>query len=342
MPFKTLIPRAAANVLFKRVGHKTIRYLKRVTYKKSKDLTRQIYDDICADYVLGPPFTLHAAVPGLLAAAWSIVRETFIVDQKAGRLLKEEIAGGVALSNECPFCVAVHFDMSGGKAKVEETRISEWSRKTYSPHSDRIKKPPFSKSEAPEITGTAVSSHYVNRMVSIFVDEYPLALPQVLNRMKPLISSFFKLTASGNMVNSNARPGKSLNRLNDSSGQSLFPWADTNPDIARAFSEFDAVIDSEGQTHIDEKLRQRLKAFISRWNGEKLEMGNMWLENELKGLNEETKACGRFLFLAAMQPYKIADHHIEELRKRGMRDDALLIHAAWASWLASKRIGSWL
>lgn len=71
---------------------KTIRNGKPVTYRESTGEIRKIYNDIMLDYVLGPPFTAHVAIPELMAGAWSLVRYTLIVNKNVSRLTKEAVS----------------------------------------------------------------------------------------------------------------------------------------------------------------------------------------------------------------------------------------------------------
>jgi hypothetical protein len=176
------------------------------------------------DYVLGPPFTLHAAIPELVAGVWSLLRETMIVNNNVDRLKKEEIAGGVSISNQCPYCVETHIKMSGVRTDKGEKNIFEWSKIHYSPNSKLIIDPPFSADEAPEIIGTALTFHYINRMVSVFLTDYPLPLPRLFGFLKPALSSIFRLTAAKNITGVNVEAGISLIRIPDAKLLEEFSW----------------------------------------------------------------------------------------------------------------------
>ncbi len=338
-----MLPKKISTFIFNSVGHKTIKYLKPVIYRESIGDIRKIYDEINLDYVLGPPFTIHAALPELMAGVWSLVRETMIVNRHVNRLTKEAVAGGVSTSNQCPFCVEIHLKMSGGRTEKNKNDIFEWSKNHYSPNSKLIIDPPFSQEEAPEIIGTALAFHYINRMVSVFVTDYPLPVPRFFKFLKPTISSFFKLTAAKNITGLNVNPGTSLKRMPDAILPEEFSWAHSNTHISDCFAGFDTIISRVGENHISFDVRKKILTFLGNWNGDIQEIGNRWLEEEILQIEDnEKKVLARLILLASIQPYKITEQHIIELRKQDYKDEQLIAAASWGSWQATKRISSWL
>lgn len=331
-----------SNIIFKTVGHKTIQFVKPITYRKSTADTRKIYDEIGLDYVLGPPFTLHAAIPKLMAGVWSLVRETLIVNRNVNRLTKEAVAGGVSISNECPFCVQAHINMSGGETDTDREDIFTWSKSHYEKESDLIMNPPFSEDEAPEIIGTALAFHYINRMVTVFVTDFPLPLPRYLNFLKPAISSFFKLTAAKNITGVSILPGASLKRVPNAVLPKEFSWAQSNADISASFAGFDLLINAIGKKEIPSDVQKSILLFISTWDGVIQVMGNQWLEKEIATLSDDKKSLARLILLIAIQPYKITEQHIDELRALDYSDEQLIAVCAWGSWQATKQISSWI
>ena len=337
-----MIPKNISNKIFKLIGHKTIRYLNPIPYAKSQDKVRQIFNDINKDYVLGPPFALHVSLPFLMAGIWSLVRETMIVHRHVNRLTKEKVAGGVAVLNRCLFCEAAHIDMSGGILPDEQRKIDDWIKSHYQPELDIIQNPPFSKEEAPEIIGTALSFHYLNRMVEIFLTNYPLPLPQFFDWMKPIISSFFRLTAAKHITDIRAAPNLPVKKRDFSKKPTAYTWAEVSPSVFSAFNSFEEDIESTGKSKISQEVRDRISTSLKKWLGEKKGISNAWLEMEVKPYSEAEKAMARLILLAAYQPYKILPLHIKEFQKHFPEDSSLLAACAWGSWQATKRINSWI
>ncbi len=336
-----MISKRVSNIIFKSIGHKTIRYLQPIKYSASVGDVKRIYDDIGYDYVLGAPFTLHASNPEIMAGIWSLVRESLIVNGKVKRLTKEAIAGGVSISNQCPYCHEAHIKMSGGIIDEKNENLFEWCKSHYK-HNEIILNPPFSIKEAPEIIGTALTFHYINRMVNVFVTEYPLPLPRYLNWLKPTISSFFKNTAAANITSIKALPGQSLKWLTPNEETTEFLWTESNIHIKNSFLSFDKLINHTGENVIPSNVRRIVLNYLADWTGNNPGFGNEWIDNLTKGLILSEKVIAQFILLIATMPYKIMNHHIHELKKIGVENEKLLTIASWGSWQATKKIGNWI
>ncbi|MDX1684238.1 MAG: carboxymuconolactone decarboxylase family protein, partial [Saprospiraceae bacterium] len=308
----------------------------------SKDDVRDYYDAMIKDYVLGPPFMLHAVNPPLMSASWILVRESLIVKGHVNRLTKEAIAGGVAISNQCPFCVEAHINMSGGKTSYEDRRLFDWSKHHYDVDHEIIKNPPFGKEEAPEILGTVLAFHYINRMVSAFVTDYPLPLPDFLAFMKPVISSFFKMTASKNLINVRAQPGEFPEKLPMKGISAQFAWSLRSPYIGTSFTSFNYIIAQHGQHVIPDNVRQRTIEFFQNWNGEQYGVSNQWLIQATEGFSDVNREIAQLVLLSGIQAYKISEARLFKLRNMGISDHDLVTITAWGAWQAVKKINSWI
>ena len=189
----------------------TIKYIKPAPHNSSERTIQAVYEQIKQDFgALVEPFTLHSSLPSLLAGVWMACRETEVVG-RVPRELKEAVATTVSKVNRCPYCVDAHTIMlnatgnnnvafaitQGNEDRIMSSEFSsviKWSYATRDPDSPILREPPFSVQEAPEIIGTAVFYHYINRMVSVFLGETPLpSNPQwskgILKRMAGLFFS---------------------------------------------------------------------------------------------------------------------------------------------------------
>jgi hypothetical protein len=54
--------------------------------------------------------------------------------------------------------------------------LATWAAATRTPGDELVRNPPFSEREAPEIIGTAVGFHYINRVVEVFQGHAPMNL----------------------------------------------------------------------------------------------------------------------------------------------------------------------
>jgi alkylhydroperoxidase family enzyme len=274
-----------------------------------------------------------------MEAAWSLVRETLIVNGKIDRITKEAIAGAVSTSNKCPFCVAAHIEMSGGKVITGREQLSKWSTSHYTPNAPIILDPPFSNDEAPEIIGTAMAFHYINRMVSVFLIDFPLPLPEFLAWMKPHITAFFNLAAAGNITKVVAKPGTSLDWVSGDLRKAKFTWAEPNTHILKCFNGFDKLIGEIEVKGNGDSAMEAASKYIEQWNGEFPDLGNQWLVSAIESLSEKNLVLAQFILLVALQTNKISEELISTLKKYQLTDKELLTYAAWGAWKAARKIG---
>ncbi|MEI6046701.1 MAG: alkylhydroperoxidase, partial [Chloroflexota bacterium] len=170
-----------------------MKYIQPVNRPLSGSLVAQVYTSLRADFGLVPePLTLHSPVPYLLAGFWCLMREAQLVG-RVSREIKEAVAAGVSAANVCPYCVEIHGTLATERGpnlalQIKQGRVDEieplalrqavaWGQANLSPGADLLQRPPFTLSEAPEIIGTALAYHYINRMVRIFLGESLLPQP---------------------------------------------------------------------------------------------------------------------------------------------------------------------
>ncbi len=182
-----------------------IRYVRAVPARAATGLVATVYGEVAREFgALVEPFTLHSPAPALLAGAWRACRAT-LVTGTVPRAVKEGVAAAVSRANRCPYCVDAHTIMLDGVAShdaaraiaagcdeaIRDRRVRDavaWASASRTPGSPLLAMPPFALHEAPEMLGTALVFHYINRPVTVLLDESPLpsTAPQwkgVLRRM---------------------------------------------------------------------------------------------------------------------------------------------------------------
>lgn len=163
-----------------------IRYLTPVRPDRAPEPVARVYAQVEQEFgLLAPPISLHSPAPGPLAAAWIMLRESLIATGQVRRPVKEAVAVAVSHFNSCPYCVdvhsaAVHGLVAGPDARaVAEGRTGSLSdpelrRVTAWASSGGRLPPEFPARQAPELVGTAVTFHYLNRMANVFLVESPI------------------------------------------------------------------------------------------------------------------------------------------------------------------------
>ena len=333
-----------------------IKYIKAVAPNSAEDLVARAYAQIKKEFgALVEPFTLQSPYPELMAGAWSACRESLIVGD-VRRDVKEAVAATVSRINRCPYCVDAHTIMLNASSarnsadaiihqRDDQIRdpavrsIVKWAAATRSPGAEVLLSPPFSQKDAPEIIGTAVFFHYVNRMANVLLSETPL--PSNL----PLLKGFFKKMASwffSRAIHRSKPLGASLELLAESELPADLVWAKRSPNIAGAFARFAAVVDRAGKDFIPENIQECVVKHVQAWDGKDPGLGRDWVEEAMNGLDEKSKDIGRLVLLTALAPYQVDDSVVHAFVTHINEDKKLLGALAWGSFTAARRIGTWL
>jgi len=226
--------------------------------------------------------------------------------------------------------------------KIQDPEIRSivaWASVTRSPSADILRSPPFSKQDAPEIIGTAVSFHYINRMVSVLLSETPLPSNSFLLKgiLKRVAGRMFK-----GAVRRRKPSGLSVEFLQDAELPKDLNWAETNPTVAGAFARWASVVELVGERILSPEVRMFVIKHINTWNGEDPGLSRNWVEQAISEFDEKSQAECRLALLTAIAPYQIDELVIQRFRDHYSKDDELVGALAWSSFTAARKIGTWL
>jgi AhpD family alkylhydroperoxidase len=326
-----------------------IRYVSPVLPDRAEGLVGRVYAQAERDFgFVAPPLVLHSPAPAVLAATWLMLRETLLANSSAARGQKEVVAAAVSVANECPYCVAVHSaavrNLVGGSVPAELAagrledmadpglrNIALWARGTGQP--DRAQPAPVNS--FPELAGVAITFHYLNRMVTIFLPESPL--PPLTP--KPMGGWVMGMLASA-MVAPSPVPGASLDLLPDAQLPAEFFWAAGEPHVAAALARAAAAIDAAGSSVIPEPVRALVGERLRDWDGKPPGPSRAWADESAGVLSPADRPIGRLALLAAFAPYQMTEADVQAIRPAG--DEALVAATSWASMAAARTIASWL
>ena len=334
-----------------------INYIDYITPSNAMGVIAEIYNHMKRDFgMVAEPVALHSIIPGLLASNWSVLRETNIVEDKIKRNVKDAVATAVSKINKCPWCVDAHSIMliglgSKNVAKAIENKhldlirdtktrsIVEWALANRLPNSKTVNNPPFTFDEAPEIIGTAVYYHYVNRMVTVLLDETPLPIKTSLLKgfMKKIAGLKFSTT-----LKRQKKPGESLKFIDSSDFDKDLFWASENKIISATFTVHKKIVEQLAEKYVPIEVQAIIIKTIEEWNGEDPGISRGWTERYLSDLHESFKSVARLSLLAAISPYQIDSKIISSYRQFNPEDEALLAALSWASFITAIRIGKWL
>ena len=326
----------------RRIAPAHIRYVRPVPPETAAEPVARVYRQIEADFgMLAPPVALHAPSPPALAACWSILRETLLVPGRVSRADKEAVAAAVSLANQCPYCVDVHSAAltglldgpdpariaAGGTDDVTDPRLRalvRWARTGEGPE------PP--SEQRPELLGTALIFHYINRMVNVFLRDSPLpALPGPADRVLRRTAA----SVLGKLGRAGATAGSSLDLLPDAAPLEGAGWAEPAPHIAGAVNRGGAAFIAAGERSVPALVRELVEARLADpgFAGPGLSAG-AWLDDTVRPLPTADRPAARLALLTAYASYRVTPELVAECRT----DDAQLIElTAWAAFAAARR-----
>lgn len=339
-------PRSLVQAPLRNLSLVQVRHVPTVPFGRATGDTARIYRELERDFgVLAPPVALHALVPELLAASWMMLRETMLVDGAAPRAAKEAVAAAVSVGNECPFCTTMHSSMLdsltsrpggtgpggsgtriGGGAPTTQD-LTAWVRGT-APRT-------FAPAMLPELAGTALCLHYLNRMVNIFLGPRPLpphAPEQALGPVLRVLTGLMRGSAR-----TGAGPGESLSLLPAGRVPPELAWAEAEPRIAQALGSSVRAVDRVAEGLVPAPVRSLVEEQLALWDGRDPGLGRAWLDAPLRELRPADRPTGELALLAAKAAYRVDDRVVLAVRQSGSDDRKLLATASWASLRAAVR-----
>jgi AhpD family alkylhydroperoxidase len=331
------------------------RHVTPVTARDATGLVAAVYHQIEAEFgMLAPPLALHAAAPETLAGCWLILREVMLVPALVDRPSKEAVAAAVSLANSCPYCVEVHGATLIGLlrgpdahaivadrvSQVSDLRLralARWARSSGSGEEFRHM-PPFPLTLAPELIGAAITFHYINRMVNIFLHASPL--PPV---PAPALAVVRRGAARllGRLARVDLEPGRALDLLPAASLPPDLFWAAGQPHIAAALARAVAAIDRGGDRSVPEPVQHLVRQHLSDQPDTAQGIGSRSFLNEaVAGLPAPQRPIALLALLTALSSYRVSDGLIADCRDEGCDDEALIDITSWAAMAMARRIGA--
>ncbi|WP_431895365.1 carboxymuconolactone decarboxylase family protein [Nonomuraea sp. bgisy101] len=155
-----------------------VRHVRPVSPQRARGLVAEVYRQVEADFSsIGPAVTMTSPAPEILASGWALARESQLAGQ-APALHKSLVALGVSQVNRCGYDsaawlavlrltgsahLAAAAEDGGLPADPELAAVLAWARATGA---GRLQPAPFAAATAPEFLGTALFTHFTNRLVA--------------------------------------------------------------------------------------------------------------------------------------------------------------------------------
>ena len=334
-----------------------IRHVTPVHVKRATGLVGDVYNQVERDFgLLAPPVSLHSPSPEVLAACWVILRETLISSGVVSRAAREAVAAAVSYGNRCPYCVDIHGatlhglvsgsdavavlnDQMSSIADPDLHRVANWARTSGQRDAARGAAVPVPPDQVAELVGVAVTFHYINRMVNIFLESSPLP-SGVPSGARPRIWRVVGKVMAGT-VSRHRPPGDALALLPEAPLPADLSWAAGNATIATAYARSAAAIDAAGDRSVPDSVRELVVAELGRWDGQPPGISRAWVTDAVAGLPDADRSAGRLALLTALASYQVDDSVVAEFRRDRPEDRTLIELTAWASLTAARQVGAW-
>jgi hypothetical protein len=207
----------------------------------------------------------------------------------------------------------------------------------------------------PDLAGVAVTFHYLNRMVTVFLEDSPLP-PQV---PAPVKAKLMRMTATVMLAAAGGRlpdgsalallpesplPGVPLRETSppEASLPEEFSWASADPRIAATLARAAATIDAAAAPVVSPPVRELLARELAAWDGRPPGPSRNWTAASLATLPPGDRPTGRLALLTAFAPYQVLTSDISEFKQAQPADEALIQLTSWAAMAAARQIASWL
>jgi AhpD family alkylhydroperoxidase len=324
-----------------------IRYVTPVRPADAGEPLKRVYGQVMADFgMLAPPIALHSPSRDLTAAVWMMLRESLLAGDPAARGRKETVATSVSIGNSCPYCVEVHGAallglvdradagaLAGDRtATVTDPGLRElaaWARTGGA--SGAV------GADAPELAAVAVTFHYLNRMVNVFLPDSPLPSTMPRRMLRP--AGWFAGKVFGSLARKRHLRGLSLDLLPAASVPRDLSWAIGPPAIAQAFARAWATVDELGERHVPASVRALVGRETTNWRGDPVDLGQRWLTEMTDQLPPIDRAAGRLALLVAFASHQVKPADVQALHDGPRGDLDLLGLTSWASMAAARRLG---
>ncbi|MFC7037666.1 carboxymuconolactone decarboxylase family protein [Nonomuraea rubra] len=348
-----------------------VRHVSPVPPRSARGLVARVYGQLVRDFgMAAPPVLLHSPAPEVLAACWMMLRESLLCGGAVARVVKEAVATGVSAANACPYCVDVHDATLRGLPGHDDPRlapVAAWARTTAGeqaapgpPPASQARLsavgewPPSGaglvavgeRSAAPEaeLIAVAVTFHYLNRMVAVFLGDSPLP-PEVPARARgPALRAFGRLMRPA--ARRTPPAGASLPLLPAAPLPPDLAWAGSGPQ-AEAFARASAAIAAGGRRSVPGPVRDVLTERLASWtggpppgpSGRAGVPSRAWAAEATAALPDALRPPATLALLIALAPYQVDDGVVEACRRTGQDDRSLIELTAWASLSAARRVG---
>lgn len=309
-----------------------IRYVTPVAPSAARGLVASVYRQVERDFgMLAPPISLHSPAPANLAAAWAMLRESLLAPGRTGRAGREAVAAAVSSANRCPYCVDVHGStlaglMAAGQSTPDRpiAELIAWAQNEPGPA-------PFPAEHTPEYFGVAVTFHYLNRMVNIFLPPSPF--PPAVRGVARRAAGQMATRLMGSLARRTVLPRQSVGLLPTAALPADLDWARGHAGVAEAFAAAAHAVD---QQDIPDTVRAAAQSWLVKDVRPDLSLKG-WLDDAVAGVPARDRPAARLAALTMYASYRVTPQYIADT---GLDDAGLIQLTSWAALQSARHIGT--
>lgn len=240
-----------------------------------------------------------------------------------------------------------------------------WARSFRAPDSASIRTPPLLlPRDAVELLGTILQVLYKNGMVKLFVGLNPLpdaapAAVRALNNRPRLLAVLNQMLVHAIKDTKGSKPGR-MKEIWETLPEPFTPagvelpkdvrWALPNENVANALRFMHTEQERVRTRFIPTVVSSAFIGFLNAWRGSVPDPATDWPAavetNSVKAAGPDTVFFARFVVVAGVAGEQMPKERLDEFlrRWRGVEqpDMALKSVCSWASWMAARRIVSWM
>jgi hypothetical protein len=350
-----MLPARLRYWLFDTLSVQTMRYVSAVPTREATGLTRRVYEMIREDFFKNGSLTSRSAVPALMAAIWTLGRESMLVEDRVDRTTKDAMSAVLSQINDCAYCEdmlisLVHaagdhdaagdiFEGSGFAASDDLLRRRlEWLT-AVATGGDDLPDTPFSDEQLPEVIGTLMGMTDINRYSHVVMESSPVGTPLGVRAAKAFALRLFGLEL--NVTRSRRiTPGRSLELLPAAELPADMAWAAANPRVGEAVARWVATVEREGGCAISAEVRERVRDVLGRWSGEAMPLDGRWIDEDVQGLSGDDRAIARLAVVLAKAPYRVTDAMVHDVLGEAREAERFVRILAWSSYAAARRFAA--
>ena len=340
--------------LFDTLSVQPMRYVDAVPMHRANGLTKNIFKMINEDFFRNGSLTSRSKVPELMAAIWMGGREAMLVEDKVDRTTKDAITAVLSRINDCPYCedMLISLVHAAGDHKTASDiyahgkfdgnqdllgRRLRWILDISTKKSADDLGTPFTERQLPEVIGTLMGMHDINRFSHVVMSDTAVPTPFGMRKLKDWALRLFAIELKATRSRS-LEPGRSLSLLPPAELPPDMQWAKPNPRIADAVSRWTAAVERESAVVIPPRVKKVVLDALARWDGLPMPLSADWIKQDLQDLEGRERQLACFAIVVAKASYRTTPKMVEEVMGEDRDQERFIRILAWSSFSAARRL----